>query len=231
MHWLDPVQAALDSAPAPVEMFFRDDDAGWANERLLALLDRFAEQALPLDLAVIPTELDDRLAAGLRARSATQPLGLHQHGFAHRNHEPDGRRYEFGAHRAAADQRADIEAGAARLRALLGDLVQPIFTPPWNRCTVTTGRCLVELGFSVLSREWRATPLELPGLDERPIRVDWLKPEFIAHLSEAIRDGGRVGVMFHHAVMDTDDIARADELLALLGRHERVRAGTILGRA
>ena len=135
---------------------------------------------------------------------------------------------ELGAHRAAADQRADVVAGAARLRELLGDLVQPIFTPPWNRCTVTTGRCLVELGFRVLSREWRAEPLGLSGLSEVPIRVDWLKPELPARLSEAIRDGGRVGVMFHHAVMDADDIARADELLALLARHERARAGAIL---
>jgi hypothetical protein len=228
VNWLDPVRAALDSAPAPVEMFFRDDDAGWRNDRLLALLDRFAERGLPLDLAVIPTELDDQLAAQLRGRTASQPLSLHQHGFAHRNHEPDGRKYEFGPHRAAADQRRDIEAGAARLRELLDELVQPIFTPPWNRCTVATGQCLVELGFSVLSREWRATPLGLPGLHETPIRVDWLKPESTARLTQAIRDGDRVGVMFHHAVMDGDDLARADEMLALLGRHERVRAGPIL---
>jgi hypothetical protein len=230
VHWLDPVRAALDSASAPVELFFRDDDAGWGTDRLRALLDRFAAHALPLDLAVIPAELDERLAAELRARTASQPLSVHQHGFAHRNHEPDGRKYEFGPHRAAEDQRADIEAGAGRLRGLLGDLVEPIFTPPWNRCTVATGHCLVDLGFRVLSREWRATPLCLPGLAETPIRVDWLKPDVAARLADAIHDGDRVGVMFHHAVMDGDDLARADELLALLARQERVRAGTILDR-
>jgi hypothetical protein len=53
VHWLDPVTAALDAAPAPVDVFFRDDDAGWATDRLLALLDRFAPHELPLDLAVI----------------------------------------------------------------------------------------------------------------------------------------------------------------------------------
>ena len=40
-HSLDAVRAALDEAPAPVELFFRDDDAGWGGERLLELLDVF----------------------------------------------------------------------------------------------------------------------------------------------------------------------------------------------
>lgn len=231
MHWLDPVRAAIDSAPAPVELFFRDDDTGWGNDRLRALLDRFAEHDLPLDLAVIPIELDDLLAAELRRRGASQRLALHQHGFAHRNHERDGRKYEFGPSRTLAQQRRDIEAGAARLDELLGDMLQPIFTPPWNRCTADTGRALIDLGFSVLSREWRAPPLDLGGLREIPVRVDWVAPELGARLCDAIGEGGRVGVMFHHAVMDTDDLARADELLALLATHERVRAGTILASA
>ena len=47
---------------------------------------------------------------------------------------------------------------------------------------------------------------------------------------EPLHRRDRAGVMFHHAVMDGDDLARADELLGLLARHERVRAGTILDR-
>ena len=41
--WLAPVAAALDAAPAPVNVFFRDDDAGWDDGRLLELLGRFAD--------------------------------------------------------------------------------------------------------------------------------------------------------------------------------------------
>lgn len=231
MHWLDPVRAALDSARTPAEVFFRDDDAGWAGDRLSALLDRFAHHGLPVDLAVIPAALDAGLAAELQRRTARQPLGLHQHGYAHRNHEPDGRKHEFGPHRPAAQQRHDIAAGAARLRDLLGDLVQPIFTPPWNRCTVDTGRCLAELGFAVLSRESRAAPLGVAGLAEVPIRVDWVKPGAAGDLAAAVAEGGPVGVMFHHAVMDDDDLARVDELLALLAGHPHARGATILGYA
>jgi hypothetical protein len=231
VHWLDPVRAAIEGAPAPVEVFFRDDDAGWAPDRLRALLARFEHHELPVDLAVIPAALDESLAAELRARATTQRLGLHQHGFAHRNHEPEGRKYEFGPHRSPTRQRRDIEAGAARLADLLGDLVQPIFTPPWNRCTVETGRCLAELGFNVLSRESRAAPVEVPGLDEVPIRIDFVKPDRAERLAAAVTEGGPIGVMLHHAVMDADGLARADELLALIATHPRVRAGAILDHA
>jgi hypothetical protein len=229
VHWLDPVRAALDALDRPADVFFRDDDAGWDDGRLHALLDRFAHHGLPLDLAVIPTAVDHELAQALRRRAASQPLGLHQHGYAHRNHEPDGRKYEFGPYRPAEEQHRDIAAGAARLHHLLGDLIQPIFTPPWNRCTHDTGRALVDLGFTVLSREWRAAPLGIDSLSELPIRIDWVKPDAHEQLAAALTQSEPVGVMFHHAVMDGVDLARADELLALLADH--ARTGTILGYA
>ena len=87
-HWPHAVRTALDEAPAPVELFFRDDDAGWGDERLLELLDLFAALGLPVDLAVIPAALDAGLAAELRARGIALAVGLHQHGYAHANHEP-----------------------------------------------------------------------------------------------------------------------------------------------
>ena len=41
---------------------------------------------------------------------------MHQHGYAHVNHEPEGRKCQFGASRSAAEQSDDIAAG----RELLG---------------------------------------------------------------------------------------------------------------
>ena len=151
--WLRPVEEALDAADRPVRFFFRDDDAGWGDVRLIELLDLFAACSLPVDLAVIPRALDAGLAGELGMR---RRVGLHQHGLAHVNHEREGRKCEFGPARAADAQRRDIEAGRARLADLLGARVDPIFTPPWNRCTADTGRCLAALGFEVLSREARA---------------------------------------------------------------------------
>ena len=97
-RWLEPIRGALDRAGAPVTFFFRDDDGGWRDDRLLAMLDLFGDLALPLDLALIPSDLGSEIAGELASRvdSSGGRLGVHQHGFAHRNHEPDGRKCEFG---------------------------------------------------------------------------------------------------------------------------------------
>lgn len=221
MHWLEEVAIALDEAPTPVSFFFRDDDAGWDNDRLLPLLDAFAERGLPLDLAVIPVTLDRALAAELLARAATTGLRLHQHGFAHVNHEHSGRKCEFGPSRRPADQRRDIEAGRRLLRDALGGAFDPIFTPPWNRCTEATARSVRALGFRLLSRESRARPLGVPGLAELPVRIDWVRRDQGARgaaLVDAIRGRHAVGIMFHHAVMRARE---ADDLLGLVAEHER----------
>jgi hypothetical protein len=220
MEWLAPVRTALAAAPRPVSLFFRDDDVGWRHDRLRPLLDVFAERMLPLDLAVIPAALDAALAAELTSRGSS--IGLHQHGFAHLNHEHAGRKSEFGPSRGKALQRRDIQDGAERLARLLGPRLDPIFTPPWNRCARATGECLLELGFHALSRESEAEPLDLPGLQEVPVHVDWVRlapPELGARLAGAIRRGGPVGLMFHHAEMDAADRRRAAALLTLLAGH------------
>ena len=223
---------ALDRARAPVTLCFRDDDAGWDDAGLVRLLDLVAEHAVTLDLAVIPAALRPALAAELRRRAGHR-LRLHQHGFAHADHEPAGRKCEFGPARARAAQRADIAAGRARLAALLGD-VDPVFTPPWNRCTADTGRCLAELGFRVLSRESRAAPLRIAGLREVPVHVDWVRltpREVGARLAAAIRSGRPAGVMFHHAEMGDRSRAAARELLELAADHERARPRSLLDAA
>ncbi|MDA0167466.1 polysaccharide deacetylase family protein [Solirubrobacter taibaiensis] len=215
------LDSALDSAPGPVDVFFRDDDAGWEDARLLELIARFAEHGLPLDLAVIPAELDEPLAERLRDGHA----GLHQHGYAHTNHQVEGRKCEFGPARDKAAQREDIARGQAQLRDLLGDRLDPFFTPPWNRCTRDTAENLVELGFTLLSREHKAEPFRL--LPELPVHLDVarLTPEELdERFAGHVADGGPVGVMFHHGVMESDAMARASELLALLATHANVRA-------
>ena len=226
--WLNPLRSELEDVSGPVPFFFRDDDAGWGDVELLALLDVFAARATRVDLAVIPHELDVGLARELATRDG---VGLHQHGLAHADHEPEGRKCEFGPARDAARQRADIAEGRERLRALLGDRLDPIFTPPWNRCTLDTGRCLAELGFRVLSREARAEPLRVPGLLELPVCVDWVRLDPYdagARIGDAIGAGGPVGVMFHHAVMDAASLARAGDLVDLLASHDSARPAAML---
>jgi hypothetical protein len=218
---------SLDSAAEPVEVFFRDDDAGWEDARLLALCDLFGALGLPLDLAVIPAALHDGLARELHSRDW---LGLHQHGYAHANHEREGRKCEFGPSRSYDQQRHDIAAGHDALAE--HGIETTLFTPPWNRCTADTGRALLELGFTALSREHRADPLGLDGLLEVPVHLDFarLAPEELdSRFAALVAEGGPIGVMFHHAVMEREDFDRATELLRALRRHANVRARPLLG--
>jgi hypothetical protein len=244
--WLDPVRAALDAAPGPVRFFVRDDDAGWSNDRLLHLLDLLAERSLPVDLAVIPSELTTDIASRLVARAEAAPrgrIGFHQHGFAHRNHESEGRKCEFGPSRTRSAQGKDIERGWRRLGELLGPLVDPIFSPPWNRCSADTGHCLVDLGFRALSRDVTAEPLGLSRLQEVPVRVDWFakhkgvrlsREELGRRVAEGLGSREPFGLMLHHAEMDAGEREAAGELLSLMSGSDRVipvRMGELLDGA
>jgi hypothetical protein len=226
--WLDPVRAALDRAD-PIPIFFRDDDVGWCDERLLRMLEVFASAEVPIDLAVIPAAASPRLVRTLQTLPRVE---LHQHGYAHVNHELDGRKAEFGPSRPLDAQRRDIAAGWSRLQDLAGEAARPIFTPPWNRCTGDTGRCLAELGFCMLSREAGAAPLDVPSLCELPIQIDWfarrhgerLAPAaWSARLAAALAGAMPVGIMLHHANMDTAERAALGELLALVGNSRCAR--------
>lgn len=225
--------AALDTLQAPLRVFFRDDDAGWSDERLAALLDVFDAHRAPIDLAVIPQALTRELALDLCARraNARERLGLHQHGYAHLNHESMGRKCEFGPARSAEQQARDVLAGQLRLRALLGS-IDPIFTPPWNRCSQATLPALSASGLH-LSRDVTATPLALGPVRECPVQVDWCKwlkgaePD-LAELDRQLaaftqRGGASLGIMLHHAAMTEADWTALDELLPALNSHRRVR--------
>lgn len=224
------LNAALAAGGEEITVFFRDDDAGWADARLLALLDVFRAQQVPLDLAVIPCALSVALAAQLRRRCAQQPLGMHQHGYAHINHEPTGRKCEFGPARSAAQQTGDVLAGQLRLRALLGS-IDAIFTPPWNRCSQATVEALRAGGIATLSRDHKAAPLKLDGLRECPVQVDWCKwtqaslpawQSLDAQLARYADDGRVLGIMLHHAVMSDADLQVLQDLIHVLRQHPRV---------
>lgn len=232
-HWLDPLRKTLDEAPVSIRFFFRDDDAGWEDERLFDLLDVFADYNMPIDLAVIPKSISRETAAYLRKRVEESPahVSVHQHGYAHVNHEQIGRKCEFGESRPSELQRADIAAGKTLLNDLLGPITESIFTPPWNRCTASTAACLEREGFTLLSRDITATQFNTPGVSELPVSVDWfghrrkvrLTPHEIGDsLSKAVSSRAPVGVMLHHALVDDEERRKIGELLELLSSHSRV---------
>lgn len=236
--WLMPVGQTLDRLAQPADLFFRDDDCGWSDDRLLLLLDIFADFGFPVDLAAIPAALNSALAQKLSRRMAAHPerLRIHQHGYAHLNHEPAGKKCEFGPARDYISQRHDIESGQHRLAELLGAAPDPIFTPPWNRCTAVTARCLAELGFQVLSRDSHAAQFGGSGLVELPIAVDWFaqrkkvrldRIEWGKLLAAKLQSEASIGIMLHHAVMDADEMQALAQLLSVLARHPNAKCHTM----
>jgi peptidoglycan/xylan/chitin deacetylase (PgdA/CDA1 family) len=233
--WLDPLRAALDASDEPVQFFFRDDDAGWDDDALERLLDVFEPHRLPLDVAAIPTAVTPRTVDLLTGRRATarNDLTVHQHGYAHVNHEPEGRTCEFGVSRAPEQQEEDIAAGRALLRERVGD-VPSVFTPPWNRCAPWTAEVLARLGFEILSRDLSAGSAGVEGLLELPVTVDWFakrkgvpvdrrgRGELLA---DRARDSAPLGVMLHHEVMSDEDLVDLGALLALLAAHPSASVG------
>ena len=224
--WLDPVRRALAADLPGVTFFFRDDDAGWEDDELYRLLDVVTWFRVPLALAAIPTAVGPRLAADLQSlvTSGGSTISVHQHGFAHVNHEPAGRKSEFGRSRPRNVQRQDIANGREHLQNALGLPLPPIFTPPWNRCTGDTTECLVELGFEVLSRDVTADPLGPASLHELPVCLDWTgrrgarlgDARWGETIAGAIGPGATVGFMLHHAAMSAGDRRMLSELLEVL---------------
>ena len=233
--WLDPVRRALDESDAEVDFFFRDDDAGWANDEFRTLLALFRRHCVPLDIAAIPTALTGELAGELsRLRTVTPAaIGIHQHGFAHTNYETTGRKSEFGVSRSSEDQFRDIQLGKLKLEQMLGPISSQIFTPPWNRCTEVTATCLLKLGFRVLSRDASAPSLAVPGLKELPIAVDWFAKKKGVRLSfenlglaiaSLVKKRQRpIGIMLHHELMTAGERQFLNDLLGLLAAHPRAR--------
>ncbi|MCB0994032.1 MAG: hypothetical protein KDB21_02995 [Acidimicrobiales bacterium] len=238
--WLEPVVAALDERQAPVRVFFRDDDAGWDDPALFALLDCFDDAGVVIDLAVIPTALGPALAQELVARWRGGGVRLHQHGYSHTNHELEGRKCEFGGSRPVHQLAIDIADGWSRLQRLLGECVDPAFTPPWNRCVPELGPVLAEHGFRVLSRDTTAPEIGHPRLVEQPVTVDWLgrtrgtrwdRAELGHRLAASLAERDTIGVMLHHAVTDDAERSAIGEFVAVVAAHPMAQCCSLMEAA
>lgn len=230
-EWLQAITHVLDNTPQPIQVFFRDDDAGWANERLYSLLDVFAKAAMPIDLAIIPGASDQALADELLARKQQSAcIGLHQHGYTHTNHELVGRKCEFGHHRSKTQQFDDLRQGQTILTDLLGNQLDPIFTPPWNRCTQDTADCLEDLDFQILSRDITAQPINTMQLKQIPVHIDWSRflkttdplAELEVSIAKQLANTSLTGIMLHHADMTKTALKPLAQLLKLFADHPHI---------
>jgi hypothetical protein len=221
--------SAVGNAGHQQRVFFRDDDASDDRPALRQLLGLFESRMVPVNLEVIPGLLSAAGTGLLREAVAAHPglIGLNQHGWRHENHEVAGRKCEFGPSRSFDEQCRDISAGRQRMEEAFGDRFFPVFTPPWNRCTVTTHQVLLRLGFAAISDLGREKSPSMTGLRRLPATldvIDWkisrdLRPveELLGQIIQQVGAGSPVGILLHHQAMSQsafDFITRLiDEML------------------
>jgi hypothetical protein len=127
--------------------WWRDDDAIEATPALEELL-RVARG--PIALAVIPANLQPSLEPAIQGWPEARVL---QHGYAHRNHAPEGgRKTEFPDERDPGAIERDLTAGFRQLSESFGAQFLPVLTPPWNRIGERTVAILQSIGFMGLTR-------------------------------------------------------------------------------
>ena len=239
MRNLDALGAALSARLEPVTVFFRDDDAGWANDQLSILCETMSEAGVDLDVAVIPATLDSSTTTHIArlARQFASILNFHQHGYSHTNHQTEGRNCEFGSDRDIEQQRRDIGLGQAQLQDALGALLDPVFTPPWNRCTSDTCKVLTELDFRAISRIAESARINHYGLADISVAIDWQKKrrgvplswsEFCQYAQHYLLSSDVVGVMLHHEHLTGSDLSLLCRFIACLRDSGKVRFRSML---
>ncbi len=232
MSTFGAVSTVLARRSTPLKIFFRNDDGGWADERLQVLASGFVQRELPLDIAVIPDALSSQSIDVITALlDAGGRIAIHQHGLAHTNHQRSGRSCEFGSDRNRRQQQNDIAQGQRMLAEVFGQRVCPVFTPPWNRCTRDTAEAIQALGFHCLSRIAGSDDLGA-SVAELPVTIDWLKKrkgvrltttELIDYLCALLdTDTGTIGVMLHHEPMDRDNRALLWQFIETVAQSPRV---------
>lgn len=208
-------------------VFFRADDIGIPSKQFNQLIVSFKKHKMPLCLATVPTWLTTCRLKNLRQLTGHSQgqWCWHQHGYVHRNFEPVGKNQEFGPARTYNEMSSSLEKGQARLDILLGALNQPVFTPPWNRCSMEALQALQDLNFRAISRSRGAKPPTKIDFPDFQVNVDLHTRKehnpamgfnnLLIELEESLASS-RCGIMLHHQRMNDRAVHLLDTLLSCL---------------
>ncbi len=222
----------LSGAGAKARFWLRDDDAVSGTPDLQRLARWAADWETQILLALVPSAADDSLRDAIAA--APRLVGA-VHGWAHKNHAPDGeKKQELGAHRPVGVVCAELRRAHQRTLDICGTNALPVLVPPWNRISGEVVHSLAGLGFkglSTFSDLFTASPI--PGLQVANSHVDVIDwrgtrggrahGELIGELMAAIEvraaAGQPVGILAHHLNHDETAWSFLDRLGELVSTH------------
>ena len=215
-------------------MFFRADDVAVPGDQLDELIKLFMHYRVPLCLAVVPAWLTKTRWEYLKKLSRKNPslLCWHHHGWRHINHEPAGKKQEFGPSRSLSKLRNDFLRGQNRLEQLMGKEFYPVFTPPWNRCDYRTLELLKAFGYHAVSRSRHSNPSPPDGLPDIQVNVDlhtrkennavesW--KNLFSELDQALSNG-LCGIMIHHRRMNSASFIFLELFMQSLSKRKEIQ--------
>jgi len=222
----------------PINVFFRADDIGVPSKNYTRMMTLFLKYQTPLCLAVVPSWMTQQRWEAMQdfIKKGADLFCWHMHGFRHMNHETEGKKQEFGPARSSQELLDELSHGQARLQSILGQMLTPIFTPPWNRCSLETMIILKKIGFKGISRSHGNSPPPPPGgIEDFPIHVDlhtrkekkaedgWQKmqAEFITGMKSSA-----CGIMIHHMRMNDQAFIFLEYLLAQISKNKQIKTMT-----
>ena len=226
------LDALLAGRPEPLQIWWRDDDAGRDHRHLGRLLALAHAHAAPLALAIVPEWLEPAAAERIGRAGAVTIL---QHGVAHRDHaRPGERRIELGGEASPAAMADAILDGKRRLEAAFGTRFLRVMVPPWNRIGADFVASLPAWGFAGFSG-WADSGPEAPAgiarvdthidaMEWRPDRRCLGYPELVGRLAAAVErcPDGPIGLLTHHLVVDDDGFDTLDRLIGLVQDHPKL---------
>ncbi|MGE0633622.1 MAG: hypothetical protein AB7O96_14510 [Pseudobdellovibrionaceae bacterium] len=206
-----------------MKLFFRNDDVGWNLKDFEKLLGLFVKNGQKLNGAAIPSASMDAYKKDV-FNAHRGNLQIHTHGYAHLDHQSEGKKAEFGSARSHDSVKKELRESLSMTQDVFKDLFFPAFTPPWNRIDETLIPLLAEAGFKVLSRDGDKIS-KTPGLKDLNIDLDlhtskkpriYTTESLLAEAEEVGKTKKHVGIMIHHKHMVEDDFVFMDQFLKLL---------------
>jgi len=206
--------------------FFRDDDVGYQNSAFRELAHYFLRCTIPLNVAVIPSEIS-LLDSETRDILSRPELFLMQHGHNHKTvyTANNGDHSEFHINVPKDQNRKKLSKGKRLFTESFNPRVLS-FVPP--RHGFPQIDLLIEEGYDLISGYGDGIEMIVGSILSSPVNLDIIadyeKGELhpnkvlIDHLKMVLERDGFVGVLLHHNFMPRDYKVSLDEILNALSK-------------